>query len=267
MNSLAKSRSTLPNPRSLDAELYPQIYHYQNRARSSSLSADSDSKESEPPQSFPQSPPRTTTVLDFVNLLERLDVKFVHTEGFILGLGNIHLSSGGYANVIYHELKIEGPTGAAVAVKAFRAVQTDEDELKRMEQMLSMTVKEAYIEVSIMKHPRLETHPSILELLAVSISDLVSPNFHLSLVTEFANLGSLDKYLAQELCIDWCRKLQIFSDVTEGLTALHMCDVIHNDVKCSNILLFCEGGPTQHITAKISDFGCSVPLIHPETQK
>jgi serine/threonine protein kinase len=44
------------------------------------------------------------------------------------------------------------------------------------------------------------------------------------------------------------------------MQAIHASDVVHNDIKCSNILLFSPSSPGGRIVAKISDFGCSVPL-------
>jgi serine/threonine protein kinase len=53
-------------------------------------------------------------------------------------------------------------------------------------------------------------------------------------------------------------KSQWICDISAGLQALHSCDVVHNDIKCGNILLFKHKNGT-HV-AKVSDFGCSVPL-------
>jgi len=45
-------------------------------------------------------------------------------------------------------------------------------------------------------------------------------------------------------------------DISGGLDALHRCHIVHNDIKCSNILLF----SSPRLTAKVADFGCSVLL-------
>jgi serine/threonine protein kinase len=47
------------------------------------------------------------------------------------------------------------------------------------------------------------------------------------------------------------------SDIADGLTVLHKCDVIHGDLKPENVLLFEEPADTGTLVAKLSDFGFS----------
>ena len=98
---------------SLDADLYPQIYHFRILSGNSSRSALAADHVSKARNSGPTNL-RTITVAAFVELFDRLDVKFVHTDGFVLGLGNNIIGSGGYATVRYHEIKVEDSTSAAL---------------------------------------------------------------------------------------------------------------------------------------------------------
>ena len=51
-------------------------------------------------------------------------------------------------------------------------------------------------------------------------------------------------------------KCKLCSDVSNGLNALHDCDIVHGDVKPANILIFRD--PHFKLVAKISDFGFSL---------
>jgi serine/threonine protein kinase len=53
---------------------------------------------------------------------------------------------------------------------------------------------------------------------------------------------------------------QIICDIAAGLSVLHSLDVVHNDIKPGNVLLFSSTQPGREVVAKISDFGCAVPL-------
>src|SRR5436190_1605147 len=59
---------------------------------------------------------------------------------------------------------------------------------------------------------------------------------------------------------EWELKTKILDDIAAGLHSIHTCDVVHNDVKCSNILLFSSPSEQREVVAKISDFGCSILL-------
>ena len=73
-------------------------------------------------------------------------------------------------------------------------------------------------------------------------------------------MGSLKSLLAKKrTAINREVKMKISDDIAAGLHSMHSCDIVHNDVKCSNILVFSLPSE-QNIVAKISDFGSSVLL-------
>lgn len=119
-----------------------------------------------------------------------------------------------------------------------------------------------------MKHPQLSNHPNILSLLGFTEMDNLresggqyTSTRHLSLVIEYADVDSVECFLQRfGSAMIWEMKNSIICNVAAGLQALHAVDVVHNDIKASNILLFSSPGPPKRVVAKISDFGCAVLL-------
>ena len=147
---------------------------------------------------------------------------------------------GGFGTVGYHELD-ESPESSKipVAVKSFSPITKDSDNVKEIEKISEEIITQAYIEICIMKEPHLATHANIVRLCGVRTSGWGNSALRISLITEYADLGSLDSYISlHHKELEWNLKIQILSDVVSGLTALHDCDIVHNDVKCANILLF-----------------------------
>ena len=69
------------------------------------------------------------------------------------------------------------------------------------------------------------------------------------------NAGSWGPFSSRPTYLNWAERHNIASDIARGLTFLHVIaspPVIHQDVKCSNILL---GKSRGAVVAKISDFG------------
>ncbi|KAF9789353.1 kinase-like domain-containing protein [Thelephora terrestris] len=87
------------------------------------------------------------------------------------------------------------------------------------------------------------THPNIVPLLGVTIS----PRFQL--ISDYMSGGDLPEYIKQHSDAD---RLGLLSDVAKGLHYLHSCNVIHGDLKGSNILV----DSSDH--ARIADFGLAM---------
>jgi len=75
-----------------------------------------------------------------------------------------------------------------------------------------------------------------------------------ALVTEFMELGSLSKYIHDDLDDDYRAKVAL--DVSKGMSFLHNCGLIHRDLKPQNILVV-SLVPSQQVVVKIADFGVS----------
>jgi serine/threonine protein kinase len=153
-----------------------------------------------------------------------------------------------------------------VLIKALYPISEAETDVKQFESTSALTITQAFIEVCIMMHPTLMAHQNTVSLFGISKRDLTSKedaSLQLSLVTEYADLGSLESYIyTHQRQMDWDMKTQILRDIASVLVALHQCDIVHNDLKCGNVLLFSTvaSSSPHRITAKLTDFGCSVPL-------
>ena len=223
---------------------------------------------------------------DFIELLDALRVPFIDTLGTHFGLfgPSTWLGQGGYSTIKYDvtetdnlyqsfkngndasvdEASSQDSPKIVVAIKEFKDITPVSQMLEKVKWVQSMSgsaISQAYHEICIMKHPQLAVHPNILGLLGVAqyqggLSS--SSDVTLTLVIEYADLGSLETHLLRhrdEMSLQI--KLQLICDIGAGLAAMHACDVVHNDVKCANILLFSE---SSRIVAKLADFACAIPL-------
>jgi len=75
-----------------------------------------------------------------------------------------------------------------------------------------------------------------------------------ALLTEFMELGSLSKYIHDDLSDDYRAKVAL--DVAKGMSFLHNCGMMHRDLKPQNILVV-SLVPSQQVVVKIADFGVS----------
>jgi serine/threonine protein kinase len=57
--------------------------------------------------------------------------------------------------------------------------------------------------------------------------------------------------------ISYLDDIGFISDIADGLSVLHRCDVVHGDLKPENVLLFKDSARTGKLVAKLSDFGGS----------
>ena len=114
------------------------------------------------------------------------------------------------------------------------------------------------LEIQIMQHGPLKEHPNILSALGYgwkSQGDSMLPY----VVVEFAAHGSLRAWL-QETSQQVKTKFKIVGDIASGLKALHMCDIIHGDLKLDNIVVVPFPDRVVKVIAKLCDFGHSIIL-------
>lgn len=119
------------------------------------------------------------------------------------------------------------------------------------------------LEIRLMNHELLRNHHNIVRLLAITWQTSTSPGTGATvttplLLTELAATISnkpltLQYYVvALEGSISMEIKLKLLMDMISGLRALHALQVVHGDMKPSNVLLFRD---KDVYVAKISDFG------------
>jgi len=95
----------------------------------------------------------------------------------------------------------------------------------------------------------------------VKVFELESEDGTLVMVSEFAELGSLERHVPKG-GMDISMALELARDICEGLTVIHRKRLIHRDIKPSNILLFPgdhRGGWARPI-AKVADLGIAASL-------
>ncbi|CAB4405218.1 unnamed protein product [Rhizophagus irregularis] len=106
-------------------------------------------------------------------------------------------------------------------------------------------MKEIINEVNLMI---IATNPKIIQFYGVTkLKDEL-----LSLVLEYADGGTLEKYLRDNATtlIKWETQLKFASEIAAAISWLHYKKIIHGDLHPKNILIY------QH-TIKLADFGCS----------
>lgn len=127
-----------------------------------------------------------------------------------------------------------------------------------------------FLELRVMNHPWFKAHPNIVDLLGVSWEfiggDDVLSSHRPAMIVELADqtyptLRALFSN-SSEPVTDHLR-LNLLTDVAEGMTILHATKVVHGDLKPENVLLFL--GP-RRLVAKLSDFGFCSPFVEARQQ-
>ncbi|KAI9745949.1 MAG: hypothetical protein M1818_000630 [Claussenomyces sp. TS43310] len=123
-------------------------------------------------------------------------------------------------------------------------------------------VKSIMQEILVMSREPLSSHRNIVRLLAVSWDmeeeDNASHVFPPLLVVELAHqiTPTLRAYYDKLACrTSFSTATNFIADIADGLSALHMCGVIHGDLKPENVLLFEDTRGKGALIAKICDFG------------
>jgi serine/threonine protein kinase len=130
--------------------------------------------------------------------------------------------------------------------------------LKRIKQLVNEENLEAVcLEILALMHPPLRSHKNVIDLLGLTWTTEVEQTLFPVLVVEFAEFGSLDKYLGNH-SLDTAAQASLCIGVAEGLDILHQCAIIHGDVKCENILI--TRSPKGDVVPKLADFGFSIVL-------
>jgi len=81
---------------------------------------------------------------------------------------------------------------------------------------------------------------------------------------EFVEGETLEKFIKRSGCLEVNVALEIVTQVTAGLVAVHKQKLVHRDIKPSNIMVSLEDGG--RVSAKIIDLGLAKSLDEPGTQ-
>ncbi|KAG0252301.1 hypothetical protein DFQ27_008154, partial [Actinomortierella ambigua] len=119
------------------------------------------------------------------------------------------------------------------AIKKFRLHQHTTDQVETIEH-----------EISLLKHLQ---YRHIIQFYGVHRQGNV-----ISLVTDFAEGGSLKQAIEDSRVADWRVKSRIAQEIAYGLAYIHHEGIVHRDLKSDNVLL------TGHMEVKLCDFGLAV---------
>ncbi|KAA6372961.1 MAG: hypothetical protein EZS28_031512, partial [Streblomastix strix] len=87
------------------------------------------------------------------------------------------------------------------------------------------------------------------------------------LISEYSNTNTLNLFAKQpQISLPSYILRTLMNQILEGMRVFHETGLVHRDIKCDNILLYCPPG-TGRVYAKISDFGFAkkVDQIHEQT--
>mmetsp|Transcript_19193 Transcript_19193/g.31484 ORF Transcript_19193/g.31484 Transcript_19193/m.31484 type:complete len:493 (+) Transcript_19193:2-1480(+) len=145
------------------------------------------------------------------------------------------LGKGGFAKV--YSAKRRGEKGGRVAIKVFdKSWLAEKRLLGRVEQEVGL-------------HRSLGAHPNVVKFFS-SFQD----KKHLYIVLEICAGGNLFQYLKKNKPLEPSRIKRWFGQIVSGLKFLHDNDVVHRDLKLSNMLI------TSEDTIKIADFGLAARI-------
>ena len=134
------------------------------------------------------------------------------------------------------------------------------------------SITQTYLEVCILSHPALKSHPYIPELLGVTLISPIGDSlaYEFGLITNEFH-GTLEDLFVVErkesrdprpYLISWTEREEIVLQCAEGLAALHDCNILHNNIQPSSFTVYITypSPSTRIINVKISNFGHIVPL-------
>jgi hypothetical protein len=155
---------------------------------------------------LPTSSSLSFTASKFIDLLDSLKIPFLENTGHQVLSSTTTAGEGGFARVTHDKfLGADGTTEMAIAIKEFKSAPNVSSRVERASQMSGNMTTQAFIKVSIMKHPFLQMHPNILQLVGITDNSgfvYSTIPFQYCLVTEYASLGSLESYIARN-----CKKM------------------------------------------------------------
>ncbi|KAF6806756.1 hypothetical protein CMUS01_14291 [Colletotrichum musicola] len=163
------------------------------------------------------------------------------------------LGSGVSCSVFLHEtmLDIDGEhRQTKIALKKYRQMPDDKESSKRLHRLL-------WQELKVFCHPYLRSHENICKLHLILWEDTSTIPV---LGLEFALYGTLDDCLLDLRSFHSAsRKSHLSLDIALGLEAIHVCGLVHGDIKPSNIII--QQHQSRTVVAKLSDFNGVGPSI------
>jgi serine/threonine protein kinase len=140
-------------------------------------------------------------------------------------------------------VQVAAKRARVVVPKQFTAgLRLDDEAYRRLKAVL--------FELEVLSHSRIRQHKNIAPLIGYSWDETIS-GYAPMLAMELATLGNGRSFLSSTQLSDR-EKIDFCGDIALGLDILHICSIVHGDVKLENILVY--PGSSSRFVAKISDF-------------
>ena len=141
-----------------------------------------------------------------------------------------------------------------LAIKTLKLGDLSKDTTKFLRRLHSVL-----LELRVMHHNPLRSHPNILDLVAYGWSD--QPNRILPyILTEYSPYGTFREYLLSKSITIRSKEI-LLGDVALGTADLHLTSIVHGDLKLENVLIFHSWDRPAGAIAKVADFGHSLLLF------
>ncbi|KAI1104208.1 hypothetical protein F4804DRAFT_201816 [Jackrogersella minutella] len=141
-----------------------------------------------------------------------------------------------------------------LAIKHLKNKVSQDDDIFRRR------LQSVILELRIMRHAPLRSHPNVLPVFGYGWN-MNSTQIAPYILVQYAAYGTLRQYLrCSKPEISISHKEILLGDVAAATSALHLCGIIHGDIKLDNVLVFHSWDrPTKSI-AKIADFSHSLVI-------
>ncbi|KAH6846963.1 hypothetical protein B0I37DRAFT_134673 [Chaetomium sp. MPI-CAGE-AT-0009] len=211
---------------------------------------DASSQASIHPQAVDHAKKAHTNLIAFLALVQKLDVGIVP---LVWDRNSIPLGRGGTALV--SQVTVRKSSGFAFKRFNVGLPGSPAEDRQRQEQHVWHNLMS---EIAVLGHPDMRDHPNITSLEAVcwevDVTAKGKPSIWPVLVFKRAEHGSLNEFVAVTKP-DASLVLSILKTVVGTVGYMHGQDVIHGDLKPSNILVF-ENETGDGTIIKLNDFGC-----------
>ncbi|KAI2462994.1 hypothetical protein F4781DRAFT_151780 [Annulohypoxylon bovei var. microspora] len=144
------------------------------------------------------------------------------------------------------------------------AIKHLKNKLSQDDRTFRRCLQSVILEIRIMRHAPLRSHPNIVPVFGYGWN-MRATQIAPYLLVQYAPYGTLRQYLQHsKYKIPIMHKEILLGDVVAAISALHLCGIIHGDIKLDNVLVFHSWDRPVKSIAKIADFGHSLVITENE---